>query len=67
MNSIIVVAKNMIGIAAPDCVGLDIPEDHNFIITGDYGFMGSTVSRKEALDCAYTDAKANNDQVFIEE
>lgn len=57
----------MIEVAAPDCVGVDIPADHNYIITGDYGYMGSTVTRKEALEFAHMDADANGDTVQIEE
>lgn len=66
-NVILVVAKEMIEVAAPDCVGLSIPEDHEYIITGDYGFMGSTVTRKEALEIAQFDADEMGDTVMIEE
>ena len=67
MNIILIVAKHMIGVAAPDCVGVDIPEGHNYIITGDFGYMGSTITRKEAFEVANVDAAANNAQVMIEE
>lgn len=67
MNVILIVAKHMINVAAPDCVGIMLDEGHNFIITGDYGYIGSTVTRKEALDIAYEDAKENGDEVQIEE
>lgn len=65
-NSIIVVAKHLIEVAAPDCVGVDMGE-HMWLITGDYGFCGTTLTRAEALEIANYDAAQNGDTVYIEE
>jgi hypothetical protein len=66
-NTILVLAKEMIEVIAPDCIGLSIPEEHMYIVTGDYGFMFSSLTRKEALEFANMEAEEMGDIVQIEE
>jgi hypothetical protein len=66
MNNILIVAKDLIEVAATDCVGL-IEEGHNYIITGDFGYIGSVATRKEAFEIANEYAQSANAEVMIEE
>lgn len=66
MNTILIVAKDLIEVAASDCVGL-IEEGHNYILTGDFGYIGSVATRSETFEIANEYAKSVNAEVAIEE
>lgn len=66
MNTVLIVAKDLIEVSAQDCVGL-IEVGHNYIITGDFGYIGSTVTRKDAFEVANDVAACADAKVYIEE